>query len=151
MYKMTEEKRGQPEAMDGIDDLLDGAWCGHPPPAGGDAVSPPAVPSGQPPVATAPATTISPAPTTFTQVNNCTPPIATGSTRASIATTSGTTGSLDQDPGTFGRGYIQCKAARIGSRSTVACEATGGGNFGKQVNIVVEPVGNLDHIGDGTV
>jgi len=138
---MTEPRLDPPEDMDGDEDLLSGSWCGHPP-AGAAGSRDPAAPSATPVMLSE----------TTLQVNNA-PTIdnTAGSTRASIATTAGTSGGQDKDPGTFGRGYVQCKVARVSSRAATAVDVTGGGGFGKQVNIPVDTVGNLDHVGDGTV
>ena len=148
MCKMSEKRVDPPEDMDGDEDLLTGAWCGHPPsvPGASTFLQPAAPPRPQAAPALPAASEI------ITQVNASTPiNTISGSTRASIATTSGTTGSLEQDPGTFGRGYVQCKAARVGTRANTAVEASNGGSFGKHINISPETVGNMDYIGDGSV
>jgi len=148
------------EEMDDTD-LLSGRWCGH-------------VEGGQPgtatPAAADPPHTVPPPPATAhadpatnNQVNTST--FIMPGTPSYITNTEGTeppsqvgygtssyisnTGSLsEQDPGAFGRGYIQCRSARIQSTTSPAVECSTGRDFGKLIPVQHEKVGNLNLAGD---
>jgi len=133
----------RPKDMEGDEDLLSGSWCGHTslppaPPAEGDVEAMPVVPPPTDPTVLK------------TQFNSyCVNPGQGQNNRTSVATTTGSSASSEQDPGTFGRGYQQCKSARREARSSEAVELSGGANYGTVTNITAEPIGNMDLVGDG--
>jgi len=68
----------------------------------------------------------------------------TGSTTGTGSETSGSSTYSERDPRMFGRGYIQCKSARIERLGSSATEVTPGVDLGKTVPANLEKIGNLD-------
>jgi hypothetical protein len=61
---------------------------------------------------------------------------------------SGSSSTTDQDPGAFGRGYVQCRSARMQAAASPAVECSTGREYGNSIPVPQEKVGNLNLAGD---
>jgi len=133
-------------------ELLAGRWCGHKEDSNG--MRPPApvpvpaplipVPAPVPPPGSMGGLSVDSPSENNNQVNanRISRTVPTGTT--SHSGVSGTSYMSDQDQTAFGRGYIQCKSARIEAAISPATECSTGPDLGKKVNTGSEKVGNLN-------
>jgi len=153
---------GNPDAEMEDLELFSGRWCGHEAGGGGQpsaanaGAGADATSAGAPRAATGSGCPPPEGPGINNQVNDIlnSPTVpSTVSSRVSYGAasscTSGSSMTSEQDHGAFGRGYIQCKNARIEAATSLAVDCSTGRDMGKQINVPHEKVGNLNMAEDG--